>query len=72
MPSCSTGCTKSIMFICALLAPDGCCLQVIRTQHCKIVRLMLCFIPVEKTAAGTAAKQDTQRQGTKEQREGMQ
>lgn len=39
---------------------------------CKIVRLMLCFIPVEMIAAEIAAKQDTQRQRTKEPIEGMQ
>lgn len=33
---------------------------------------MLCFIPVEMIAAEIAAKQDTQRQRTKEPIEGMQ
>lgn len=37
-----------------------------------IMRVMLCFIPAEKTVAGIAAKQDSQRQGTKEAAEGMQ
>lgn len=43
-----------------------------RTHCCKIVRLLLCFIPVEKAAVGKAALQDTQKQGTKVPTEGMQ
>lgn len=42
-----------------------------RIHQCLIVRLMLCLIVVEKTAAGKAAKKDTERQVTKGPAEGM-
>ena len=41
------------------------------THHCKIVKLMLCLIPVEKTSAGVSVKQDTEKQGTKEPVKGI-
>lgn len=57
--------------LCALVALGRLVSSSNRICHCLIVRLMLCLILVEKSAAGKAAEQDTERQATKGQAEGM-